>query len=81
MGGGVSLRMPVMAGKRYEPVQGRKDILRNIRIGVLVDRDRCCGMGDKEMADPVFDPAFPDILRDATRDVDHLTSGGGGDCK
>ena len=81
MGGGVSLRMPVMVGKRDEPIQGCEDIPWNIRVGVLVDRDRRRGVGDKDMADPVFNPAFPDFLCDATRDVDQLTSGGGSDCK
>ena len=38
MGGGVSLGMPVMVGKRYEPVQGGENIPRNIRGGILVDR-------------------------------------------
>ena len=81
MGGGVSFRMLVMVGKRDESIQGCEDIPWNIRVGVLVDRDRRRGVRDKNMADPVFDPAFPDFLRDATRDVDHLTAGSGSDCQ
>lgn len=79
MGGGVSLPMPVVVGNRDEPVQSGQDIPRNIRVCVLVDRDRRRGVGDKEMTDPVFDPAFPDDFRDVTRDVDHLASLRGSD--
>jgi len=75
VGGGVSLRMPVTVGERDDPVQDGKDVSLNIRVGILIDRDRRGRVGHKEMADAVFDPRFPDCRRDTLRDVDHLAPG------
>ena len=75
MGGGVSLRMSVMVRERYDPVQGGKDVPLNVRVGILIDRDRRGRVGHKEMADSVFDSHFPDCRRDTPRDVNHLAPG------
>jgi hypothetical protein len=75
VGGGVFLRMPVVVGERDDAVEGRKNVPRDIGIGVLVDRDRRGGVRDKNMADPLRDPALQDQRRYAARDVNHIEPG------
>ena len=72
MGGGVSLRMPVTVGERDDPVQGGKDVPRDVRVGILIDRDRRGRVGHKETADSVLIPVSR--IAAATRSVMSIIS-------
>lgn len=79
MGGGISFRMPVVVGKRDDPIEGRNDILRDVRVGILIDCDRRRSVRDKNLAESFPDPAFSNSFRYELRNVDHLAPGLGSD--
>jgi hypothetical protein len=79
MGGGISFSMPVVVGKRYDPIQGRDDIPRDVRVSILIDCDRRRSVRDKNLAEALLDPTVPDSFRYEFGNVDHFAPGLGAD--
>lgn len=77
MGRRVSLQMAVRLIPRNDLVQDHEDVCLDARIGVLIDCHGCCGMWNKEEAEPMVNALCLDHLFNLGSDVYEFSLGTG----